>query len=97
MKNLIKELAKREGLKSQVKIGDLRETVSKLQDMLAEESVDAVMCDLEGKAKTYPLFGDDFFIALAKKCNAILKKKKVKARYKHITLDQHIDVLSESK
>lgn len=90
MKATIKELAKREGLKSEVKIGDLREAVSKLQDMLAEESVESMICDLEGKEKPLPKFGAEFLTTLVKKCNAILKKKKRKERFEHIGLDQHI-------
>lgn len=40
MKKLIKELCKREGKKSQVKIGDVREIMSKLSDiMVSGESV----------------------------------------------------------
>lgn len=36
MKTLIKELAKREGKKSQVKVGDIREVLSKLADILTD-------------------------------------------------------------
>lgn len=39
MKQTIKELCKREGKKSQTAIGNVKETVSKYQDMLAEEIV----------------------------------------------------------
>jgi len=92
MKAFIKELAKREGLKSEVKIGDLREAVSKLQDMLAEEAVENMICELEGKEKPTPVFGAEFLPTLVKKCNAILKKKKRKERFEHIGLDQHVDI-----
>lgn len=90
MKNLIKELAKREGLKSQVKIGDLRETMSKFNDMLAEEMVDSMINQIEMKDVVHPKYTADFCSSLIKKCNAILKKKKRSEVFNFISFDNNV-------
>lgn len=77
MKALIKELAKREGLKSEVKIGDLREAVSKLQDMLAEEIAKLILDNTtNSNAHEDSVFTHELCISLNKKINKILKKNK---------------------
>lgn len=86
MKNLIKELAKREGLKSQVKVGNLRETVSKLQDILAEEVVEQILIESPGGDD---MLAEEFLTALGKKVNSILKKKKSKYFVEKIIMDIH--------
>lgn len=92
MKNTIKELCLREGKKSQVKIGDMKESISKYHDMITEEMVTNMLADYEGKPPTDQTFISEFVDSLIKKANAILKKKKVNLSYVHIKVNSDIKI-----
>lgn len=91
MKATIKELAKREGKKSQVAIGNLKEVISKLQDMLAEELVNNFLQVSNGEKITKTVFTGEFLDTIAKKSNAIVKKKKSKVKFEIIQFHSGID------
>lgn len=90
MKNLIKELAKREGKKSQVKVGDLRETMSKFQDIIAEEMVLHIEHAHHGK-EFKDVYAREFLPRIADKINKLLKKKKLIFVCTRIRIDQQVD------
>lgn len=71
---LIKEICKREGKKSNVKIGDVREIISILSDIILEEI-------LSGKAFAYINSVTEFLLEDAdRKYRSKIKKDKTKKR-----------------
>jgi hypothetical protein len=72
---LIKEIMRREGKKSQVSIGNVREIISILEDICAEYYSDTITN--AGYVKTYPLQGieDALVSGVSKKFLKIAKRK----------------------
>lgn len=87
MKATIKELCKREGLKSQVKVGDMKESISKYHDMLAEETASLVEVSSQGDDKPFTV---ELCESLKKKINKILKKKKINYVVDKVTFDTYV-------
>ena len=87
MKASIKELCKREGLKSQVKVGDMRESISKYHDMLAEESAKLILAKSEGGDEPFTM---ELCLSLKGKINKILKKNKSEWAVEKVSFDTYV-------